>query len=208
MCHFQPLHSNEPLHSHQERITNQIRNLEQELTLQTHAVDHFINKTEIRIAGRNLKNSKSSFSDKVKNEMIKSAVNELITVYPKLFNTVFKSGILPQTWCNCIITPIFKSGAESDPSNYCGICISSCLGKLFCSILNQRFLDHVIKSLDILHKSRSQIGFLANNRTADHVLTLRNLIDKYVHGLQSICMLSGPQKKPLIIHELNTYHVQ
>ena len=32
---------------------------------------------------------------------------------------------------------------------------------------------------NLLHKS--QIGFLANNRTADHVLTLRTLIDKYVH---------------------------
>jgi len=40
--------------------------------------------------------------------------------------------------------------------------------KLFCSILNQRLLEHV-QSLDILHKS--QIGFLANNRTADHVLS-------------------------------------
>ena len=87
---------------------------------------------------------------------------------------------MPQTWCNGIITPIFKSGVKSDPSNYRGICISSCRGKLFCSILNQRLLDHV-KSLDILHKS--QIGFLANNRTADHALTLRTLIDKYVYGL-------------------------
>ena len=75
--------------------TNQLRNLEQELTLQTHALDHFRNETEIRIAGRNMKNNKSSFSDKIKNEMIKSAVNELMPVYPKLFNTV-KSGIMPQ----------------------------------------------------------------------------------------------------------------
>ena len=56
--------------------------------------------------------------------------------------------------------------------------VSSCLGKLFCSILNQRLMEHV-NSLDILHNS--QIGFLPNNRTADHVLTLRTLIDKYVH---------------------------
>ena len=69
-----------------------------------------------------------------------------------------------------------KVGLKIDPSNYLGICISSCLGKLFCSILSQRLLEHV-QSLDILHKS--QIGFLANNRTADHVLTLRTLIDKY-----------------------------
>ena len=52
----------------------------------------------------------------------------------------------------------------------------------FCSILNQRLLEHV-QSLDILHKS--QIGFLANNRTADHVLTLRTLIDKYVNCHQT-----------------------
>ena len=32
----------------------------------------------------------------------------------------------------------------------------------------------------MLHKS--QIGFLPNNRTADHVFTLRTLIDKYVHN--------------------------
>ena len=58
----------------------------------------------------------------------------------------------------------------------------SCLGKLFCSILNQRLLEHV-QLLDILHKS--QIGFLANNRTADHVLKLRTLIDKYVNCHQT-----------------------
>ena len=179
MSHFQSLHSNEPLNPHQEMITNQLRNLEQELTPQTHTLDYLINETEIRIAVKKQKSNKSSFSDKIKNEMIKSAVNELMPVYLKLFNTVLRSGIMPQTWCNGIITPIFKSGVKSDPSNYLGICISSCLGKLFCSILNQRLLDHV-KSLDILHKS--QIGFLANNRTADHVLTLRTLIDKYVHG--------------------------
>ena len=38
-------------------------------------------------------------------------------------------------------------------------------------------MDHVT-SLNVLHKS--QIGFLPNNRTADHVLKLRTLIDKYV----------------------------
>ena len=42
MSHFQLLHSNEPLHSHQEMITNQLGNLEQELALQTDAPDCFI----------------------------------------------------------------------------------------------------------------------------------------------------------------------
>ena len=47
------------------------------------------------------------------------------------------------------------------------------------SILKQRLLEHAV-SLNVLHKS--QIGFLPKNRTTDHVLTLRTLIDKCVHG--------------------------
>ena len=59
-----------------------------------------------------------------------------------------------------------------------GICVSSCLGKLFCSILNQRLIERV-NSLNIHRKS--QIGFLSNKRTADHVLALRTLRHKHVH---------------------------
>ena len=73
----------------------------------------------------------------------------------------------------------YKAGGRSDPANHRGVCVSSCLGKLFCSILNQRVLDEVA-SLNILHKS--QIGLLPNNRKADHVFTLRTLIDEYVHS--------------------------
>ena len=99
--------------------------------------------------------------------MIKSSLNELMPIYLQLFNAVLKSGFMPQTWSYGTITSIFKNGTESDSSNYRGICIASCLGNLYCSILNQRLTEQ-IQSRDILHKS--QIGFLANNRTADHVL--------------------------------------
>ena len=65
-----------------------------------------------------------------------------------------------------------------DPGNYRGICVSSCLGKFFCIILNQRLTDFVLEK-KISHPS--QIGFLSNNRTSDHIFTLCTLIDKYVH---------------------------
>ena len=110
--------------------------------------------------------------------MIKASLNEMIPVYHKLFNNVLNGCSMPLMWCSGPITPIFKSGVRNDQTNYRGICVSSCLGKLLCSILNQRLMEHV-NSLNILHNS--QIGFLPNNRTADHVLTLRTLIDKCVH---------------------------
>ena len=51
---------------------------------------------------------------------------------------------MPQTWCGGLVTPIYKSGGRSDQANYLGICVSSCLGKLFCSILNQRLFEYIV----------------------------------------------------------------
>ena len=123
--------------------------------------------------------------------MIKASLNETMPVYHKLFNNVLNGGSMPLMWCSGLITPIFKSGVRNDPTNYRGI---SCLGKLFCSVLNQRLVEHV-NSLNILHNS--QIGFSPNNRTADHVLTLRTLIDKYVHctSPRKSLQLSTPEEE-------------
>lgn len=58
--------------------------------------------------------------------------------------------------------------------------VSSCLGKFFTLILNQRLLKFVQKK-GLLHKS--QIGFLLNNTTTDHTFTLRTVFDKYVKNI-------------------------
>ena len=113
--------------------------------------------------------------------MINASLESLMPVYMKLFNLILRSGKIPDIWCQGLITPIYKSGdkPESDPTNYRDICDSSCLGKLFCSILNQRLYLYFEENNKILRNS--QIGFLPENRTADHVFTLRTLIGKYVH---------------------------
>ena len=144
--------------------------------LQIHfpSLDYLITENEIFIAAKRLQNNESAFLDKIKNEMIKASLQEMMPAYLKLFNSVLTSGRMPNTWCRGLITPIYKSGGRNDPSNYRGICVSSCLGKLFCSILNQRLLE-LFNSLNILHNS--QIGFLPKNRTANQVLTLRTVVD-------------------------------
>ena len=160
--------------------------------MQSRPLDYPITELEIRTAVKKMKNNKSPYSDKIWNEMIKASLNDMMPVYHKLLNSVLNGVSMLLMWCSWLITPIFKSGVRNDPTNYRGICVSSCLGKLFCSILNQRLTEH-INSLNILHNS--QIGFLPNNRTADHVLTLRTLIDKYWcplsprKGLRLLCRL-------------------
>ena len=68
------------------------------------------------------------------------------------------------------ITALHKSENKDDPSNYGGIYVSGCLGKVFCSILNTRLLNFSNKH-KILH--RFQIGFLPGQRTSEHIFNLK-----------------------------------
>ena len=109
--------------------------------------------------------------------MLKCSVNQLASSLVKLFNFIVKKGSFPDIWSTGIISPIFKSGNKSYPSNYRGICVTSCFGKLFSSVLNLT-LGSFLQDQKILHPS--QISFLRGYRTTDHMFSMRTLIDKYV----------------------------
>ena len=129
--HFQSLHSNDPGTSiQQQEIYNELQTLEKEKE-HLNYLNHAITEQEIRQAVKKLKNKKAPFVDKIGNEMIKASLNSLMPVYIKLFNLILQSGKLPDIWCQGLITPTYKSGDKSDRTNYRGICVSSCLGKLF-----------------------------------------------------------------------------
>ena len=105
--------------------------------------------------------------------MIKTSSEFIKYFLEEVFNLILKSGVFPTSWSNGIITALHKSGNKDDPSNYRGICISSCFGKLFCSILNTRLLN-LSNNHKILH--RSQIGFSPGHRTSDHIFSLRTYL--------------------------------
>ena len=108
--------------------------------------------------------------------MIKASFPFLKNAFVKLFNVVMKSNFYSSVWELGHIVPILKSGTVSDPSNYRGITISSCLGKLFSIFLNNR----LISFLDLNNLKRpEQIGFSKGCRTADHIFNLKTIIDSY-----------------------------
>ena len=57
------------------------------------------------------------------------------------------------------------------------LCISSVLLKIVCSLLNNRVLIQV-KQRNLINKN--QTGFKEKHRTADNLLTLKNVVKKYV----------------------------
>jgi hypothetical protein len=106
---------------------------------------------------KNLKNNRACGDDCIINEYIKSTSNQFIELYEKLFNLIFKSGVIPEMWVSGTIKPFYKNkGDKFNPKNYRPITIVSCFGKLFTAVLNARLSEF---SDEILLINENQCGF-------------------------------------------------
>ena len=179
--HFETLHSEHTLTKKQDEILELLETSEKTKN-KFDELDTNITENELFTATKKLKTKKAVYSDKIRNEMIKSSADILKTGFLKIFNKILKTGEFPEVWTEGLISPIHKSGNTLDTNNYRGICVSSCMGKLFCSILNTRLMNFV-NNKKIIHPS--QIGFMPGNRTADHALTLKTLHDTFVKPTNS-----------------------
>ena len=97
--------------------------------------------------------------------MIKSALPFMTKLIMHTFNVILDTGKFPESWKEGIVIPLHKIGSQIDPNNYRGIALSSCLGKLFCHVLNYRIISELETRSFLKHK---QAGFLKNHRISDH----------------------------------------
>ena len=123
-----------------------------------------------------LKNKKSPGNDQITNEMIKCTNKVGIKLLTKLFNTILNSGYFPKKWNHGLLRLIHKGGDSDDENNYRAITLNSCLGKVFCTVLNQR-LSPLLEEENIFNKE--QAGFRKNHRTTDHIFLLRKIVKSF-----------------------------
>ena len=95
-------------------------------------------RKKAKTALKKLKHKKAAGTDRIRNEMIKSGRPFLMTSLKKLFDLILEAGTFLDCCSMGLITLIFKSGEKSNPTNYRGICVTSCLGNLFTALLNTR----------------------------------------------------------------------
>ena len=138
---------------------------------------------ELKRSLKALKNNKASGFDLVCNEMLKSCgsamENALLTVY----KTCLSHGLIASEWRKDQLRPLFKSGIKSDPNNFRGICVSSCVGKTLNSMLRYR-LEGFCKVNCLL--GAEQASGQTGARTSDHLLVLHHLIQKYVKNNKKV----------------------
>ena len=141
-------------------------------------INENITEKEVLDAIKSLKNDKACSNDMILNEFLKHGVDKLLPVFVQIFNLVFESGVVPDTWSEGYICPIYKNkGDPANADNYRGITILSCFGKLFTCILNNRLFNY-LECLGLL--CEEQAGFRKGYGTVDHIFNLKCLIDMYL----------------------------
>ena len=125
-----------------------------------------------------MKNGKSAGEDNIVNEVLKIGEFCLVELIVKLMNLILESEKYPLKWTRNLPITLHKGGLTDKPDNYRGISISSCLSKLFSTVLYFRILE-VNENFSLL--SNNQIRFLKGYRTADHVLLIDTVINEIVH---------------------------
>ena len=142
-----------------------------------------ITEEEIRTCISKLKNHKAPGIDNIINEYITTTEDILMPVYIRVFNIIFMNGIFPDVWSKGIIVPIYKKGDKTNPDNYRGITLLSCLGKLFTSIINDR-ITKFVENNSIL--SEVQAGFRKGFSTTEQYFNLKCLIDSIMNSKKKL----------------------
>jgi exonuclease III len=158
----------------EEKINERLKSL-WDKTQTNPILDKPICAEELKENVNSLSNKKSGALDQICNEMFKNGIDTLCVPLLKLFNLVLESGIFPQEWCIGLIVPLFKNGNREDPTNYRGITLSSCMGKLFTKVMNGR-LYKFLASSGMLNDY--QIGFKKGCGTTNHIFVLKCIIDQ------------------------------
>ena len=86
---------------------------------------------EILEAIKKLKTNKAHGEDCLLNEFFIEFKEYILPYLYDMFNIILNSGHFPDDWSKAVIIPVFKKGDRSNPSDYRGISLISCLCKLF-----------------------------------------------------------------------------
>ena len=150
------------LQSERERLENERTSNEM--------LDSPITENEIKQAIKSLKSNKACGPDRMTNEMLKFGVHSLLTPLGKVFLILYSPLVyILATGLRHISAQFIKKGPKTDPSDYRGISITSCVSKLNSSILNLR-LTLFLDNKNIINDNQS--GFRKKRRTDENLFIL------------------------------------
>lgn len=141
-------------------------------------------REEIKIAVKSMPNDKAAGIDGITAELYKADVNTTADIlYPLIFK-VWETGHFPVEWKSGIIVKLPRKGNLSECSNWRGICVLPVIAKIIAKIILERVKNVIEDSLN-----NEQAGFRAGRSCADHINTLRIIIEQSVEYKSPLYLL-------------------
>ncbi len=140
---------------------------------------HIINPSEtfsisaVHTHLRALDKHKPAGTDGLRPAILLMAADGIAKPLSMIFTQSFTSGEVPRFWSEANITPIYKKGRKTDPSNYRPISLTSAA----CKIMERLIRDNLfsfLKSESLLHSS--QHGFISGKSCATNLLESLDII--------------------------------
>lgn len=132
-------------------------------------------EAEVLQAVKILKRGKAAGPDGIRNEMLMEGGPSMVSALTRLFRLVWIAEKVPSDWQTGSVVPIFKDGQRDDPSNYRPITLTSCVAKVFESIIDKRLSRRDAKDKTI---SDLQGGFRKGKGTNEHLFLLSEIVEK------------------------------
>ena len=139
-----------------------------------------LNFDKFEEAFKSSKQSKAAGFDHLSSNIVMDAYDNLKNILFPDFMVSIKQGIFPDSLKIAKLTPIFKSGAKDNISNYSPISILPVFSKVLGRIMYNRVYNH-LDSKGLLYEK--QFGFQRNNSTEYAILQLtRDITSSFAKG--------------------------
>jgi Reverse transcriptase (RNA-dependent DNA polymerase) len=99
--------------------------------------------------------------------LFKELVEEIAWPLAKIMQSSLWEGAVPEDWRTANVTPIYKKGTRSDPSNYRPVSLTSVSCKVMESVTKDQIVRHLEKNCLI---NKSQHGFMAGRSCTTNLL--------------------------------------
>jgi hypothetical protein len=114
-----------------------------------------------------LKNGSAPGNDKIEVILLKTLKFEISGPLAAIYTKSFLTNDIPSDWKEANVTPVFKKGAKSEPTNHRPLALTSIPGKIMESIIK----DDIVNHLDTQNLIKpSQHGFTKNRSCATNLL--------------------------------------
>ena len=143
----------------------------QEMTEEQQECNRPIDSESVRKSLSGVMTGRAVGVDDIPNEVLKWI--EMENCLAPLYELCRKWKMTPRQWKEGIVVPIYKKGDRLSPSNYRGITLLSCVGKLYSRILDSRLRNYVEKQL-----VEEQAGFRKGYNCMDNVFILSEFIQQ------------------------------